>query len=572
MKHMSKTTVALLVLALAAVLLSSGCREKTAQIAPGEQYASTAQSTPTACPTVACPTGTAPTSGSAVDAAIISEPATNGKKIFVELAKPQSDDQGNYTPVQSDTNYPVLGYASGPNPVTQVMVNGVEADTYPTDYRPYGYQEGYQTVGFRSPTYLGPRSQMTITVIDGNGYRETRLFHPDRVRTYTRVHQLWQGSQRDPYANVRLANVYVVQRDYRDAYPLYHRSVGLSAGFVWGPFFLGLALYDNNRYDDAIYQYRRSRQIRPDFYMANYEIGRTYERRGDYSRAIVEYRVVTTSYPTFVAAHWSLGESYVQVNNWDGASVEYRQAIQYNPGFAPAHRGLGEVYARQGQWSNASTSLMVAMNLSPRDPRAYADLRSVKVRRQRSPKEYRVAMAPLKAPRGYDKKVEQSTMAWQGRAVGGRQKGQAVKLQGAQKRPQVVQPTSWTQPGKPADTRNVKRPASTTVWQQQGKPTGGQKATAHKNTASGGQQFKQSGGQKNKASGAQKNKVSGGQQFKQSGGQKAAVRKSNTSGGQQFKQSGGQKNKVSGAQKNKVSGSQQSKQSGGKRSQQNKQH
>jgi len=61
----------------------------------------------------------------------------------------------------------MTGYVAGPSPVGQVMVNGVEADTFPADYRPYGTPTGYTTVGFRVPLIIGPQTAVNVTMMDG---------------------------------------------------------------------------------------------------------------------------------------------------------------------------------------------------------------------------------------------------------------------------------------------------------------------------------------------------------------------------------------------------------------------
>jgi tetratricopeptide (TPR) repeat protein len=450
--------------------------------------------------------------------------------MYVELATPQSDDQGYYVPVRRDTHYSLMGYASGRSPVTQVMVNYVEAETYPADYRPYGSPSGYRTVGFRAPLVLSPDTIMTITLIDADGYRETRLFHPDRVRAPARVHELWGRSRNDPYANVRMANVYVVQGNYREAYPYYHRSIGLTVGFMWGSFFLGVALYDNSRYDDAIWQFRRCSRIYPDFYLAHYQVGQCYERRRNYAMAITEYGLVISIRPDFVEAHWSLGESYVQRHDWGRAAIEYRQAIRYNPRFAPAHRGLGEVYAHQGQWDNAKNSLRLATNLSPRDARARADLNASMARRQRSPKEYQMAMAPLKAPDGYEQSAARNTRTWQGRAAGGEQQGP-----GGRQHAQPVEPSGGQQQG--PGGRQHAQPVKPSGGEQQG-PGGRQHAQPVKPSGGGHtQSVKPSGGQQQQGSGGQQH----GQAAKTSGGGHGQSAKPSGGGhGQSAKPSGGQ--------------------------------
>ena len=518
-------------------------------------------------------------------------------KLYVELANPQSDDQGNYVPVRQDSNYSLMGYASGQQPVAQVMVNDVEAATYPADYRPYGSPEGYHCVGFRAPLVLSPDTIVTIALIDANGYRETRLFHPDRVRAPGRVHQLWGQSRNDPYSNVRLANVYMVQGDYANAYPFYHRST-LTAGFMWGSFFLGVALYNNNRYDDSMWQYRRCSRMRPDFYVADYEIGRCWERRGRYDLAISAYGLVLARQPRFVEAHWSMGESYAQRGDWSRASNEYTVALQYDQRFAPAHRGMGEVYAHQGQWDNARTSLVMATNLNPRDARARADLNSSMAHQQRSPKQFQIAMLPLKAPNGYQATAAQNTRSWQGHGAGGQQQGAGVRQanpavmqqqgsnNGHRQQGQAVMPSGVQQQqrGQAARTSGAQqqrgqaamlsgmqmqqgsgnghqqsaKPSATQQHGQSAKPSGGGHQQSAKPSGGGHQQSaKPSGGghqQSARTSGgghAQASKPSGGghqQSAKSSGGGHAQAAKPSGGGHAQAKKSGGQQAKGSGGQ------------------------
>ena len=468
MKQMHKMMVVLAVVSLTALLLLSyGCRDNSSQTSMVP--VTDAGSAPVAA--------TPDTSGA----------GAGGGTMFAELANPQSDDQGNYVPLPRDENYSLMGYASGQRPVAHVMVNNVEADTFAANYQPYGAPSGFSPIGFRVPLTLGPDTLVTVNMTDTSGYQETMVFHPDAGRSYARVHQLWQGSQDDPYANLRMANTFVVEGDYRDAYVRYHRCIGLDVGFVWGPFFMGVALYDNDRYDDAMWQFRHCGRMDSGFYMANYEVGQCYERRGDYGDAIVEYQVVLGSRPDFVEAHWSLGESYGQRGNWSGAAAQYRQAIQYNPQFAPAHRGLGESLAHQGQWASAATSLNTAAKLNPRDARTHADLSATLAHQQRSPQEYRVAMAPLSAPRTSER-------------------GSAQNMQSA--------------------------PRGLPSGQQPSRSSGGSQATqsgGHQATSSGGHQATQSGGhqatssgsghQATSSSGHQGKSSGGGQQARSSGGQ-----------------------------------------------------
>ena len=440
---MNKTMVALIAVSIAAVLLGYGCRDKAATqtgVTPVADSMAVAVPVSDASLNIPPPVAATPdTTG----------PGAGGGQMYAELANPQSDDQGCYVPVARDSNYSLVGYASGKRPVAQVMVNDVEADTFAANYQPYGAPSGFAPIGFRVPLTLSNDSLITVSMIDADGYRETMIFHPERERAYDRVHELWQGSQNDPYANVRMANTFVAMGDYPDAYTRYHRCIGLDVGFVWGPFFMGVALYNDNRYDDAEWQFRHCGRMDSGFYLANYQIGQIYERRGNYGYANLEYQAVIGVSPMFVAAQWSLGESYAQQGNWGGATRQYRQALQYNPQFARAHQGLGESLAHQGQWAASATSLRTAASINPRDARTQADLSATMRHQQRSPQQYRVALAPLSAPRGSEQVAARNVQYTRG--------GQAYQAVAAQ---QLTRPSAAQQ-----SRLSVRQQARTSVTQ-----------------------------------------------------------------------------------------------------------
>jgi Flp pilus assembly protein TadD len=297
-----------------------------------------------------------------------------GNTVFVELCRPQCDDLGHYMPVVQDGVASVIGFASARGGVVRVTVNDVDAELFDADYRPLNAPFGYGTAGFRVPLVLYPDSLLVVSATGAGGDEATAVFRPDLYATLARLQELSRQSDQDAYYSLRLANAYAGQGDYETAYPYYHRCTGLRPDFYLGLFFLGLALYDDNRYDDAIWQFRHCAELRPTFYLAHYDMGRCMDRRGRYDDAVYEFRLVIVRRPQFVEAHWRLGEAYSHRGEWDNAGTEYRTALRYNPNFAPAHHGLGAVLARQQDWDGAAAELRTATKISPWNAQARADL------------------------------------------------------------------------------------------------------------------------------------------------------------------------------------------------------
>jgi len=305
-----------------------------------------------------------------------------GNTVYVELTRPQCDDQGHYIPVIQDGIASVIGFTAARGGVVNVTVNNVDAELFDADYRPFNTPPDYESIGFRVPLELYPDSLLVVTATGIRGDTNTSVFYPDQYTTLSRLQELSQQSNDDAYYSFRLANAYAGQGDYETAYPYYHRSTGLNVSFYLGSFFLGLALYDDNRDDDAIYQFRQCTSLRSAFYLAYYDMGRCYDRLGRYDDAVVEYRRVITKRPQFVEAHWRLGETYSRRGDWDNAASEYRTALRYNNNFAPAHHGLGAVLAHRQDWDGAAVELRTATNLSPWNSQARADLAATLAHKQ----------------------------------------------------------------------------------------------------------------------------------------------------------------------------------------------
>jgi len=360
--------------------------------------------------------------------------------VFVELSRPQCDDQGHYMPVIQDGVASVIGFAAARGGVMSVTVNDFEAELFEADYRTFNAPAGYGSVGFRVPLELYPDSLLVVNARGAGGDEATTVFRPDHYACLARLQDLARRSNQDAYYSLRLGNAYAGLGDYETAYPYYHRCTGLRADFYLGSFFLGLALYDDNRDDDAIYQFRHCSTMRPTFYLANYDMGRCYDRRGRYDDAVIQFRIVIARRPQFVEAHWRLGETYSRRGNWDGAGDEYRSALRYNPKFAPAHHGLGAVLAQKRDWNGAAVELQTATRLSPGNARMRSDLAATLAHKQDwtgAAREYKQAARIAPQAGGVHQNLAQSQYAT-GKYDQAWDSVQAGKRAGVQPDPQFV--------------------------------------------------------------------------------------------------------------------------------------
>jgi Flp pilus assembly protein TadD len=305
-----------------------------------------------------------------------------GTTVFVELSRPQCDDQGHYMPYVQDGIASVIGFAAARGGVTSVTVNDIPAELFDADYRPFNTPAGYGSVGFRLVLQLYPDTPIVVNASGAAGDAAQAVYRPDEYATFARLQGQYGQYGQDPYWNLRLANAYCDRGDCDAAYPYYHRCEGLRPDFYLASFFLGLSLFDEDRDDDAIWQFRHCAQLRPSFYLAHYDMGRCYDRRGRYDDAVNEFRIVINVRPQFVEAHWRLGETYSRRGDWDGAGTEYRTALRYNPNFAPAHHGLGAVLARKQDWNGATSELQTATRLSPGNAQARSDLAATLAHRE----------------------------------------------------------------------------------------------------------------------------------------------------------------------------------------------
>ncbi len=297
-----------------------------------------------------------------------------GRKAYVELARPQSDDQGHYVPVGQHDEYPVIGFVAAEIPVARVVINGTEATIFDAQYHCYGAPGSYKTMGFRVPLLVDPDTLLVVVVTLANKDEDVQVFHPDRDVTLARLKLMHEAAEQVAYEQLRLANAYACEARYEECFPLYEHICLAYPRFYYGCFFGGLARFDCFDYDAGLVWFDNCLLLEPDFFLCYYERGRYWGRRGRWDYAEREFRHALEHHPRFAEGHWRLGEALSHQGHWQGAIDAYHGALHANNRFAPAAHSLGLAYQHQGNWSGAGAALRQATTLNPRSAQFHTDL------------------------------------------------------------------------------------------------------------------------------------------------------------------------------------------------------
>lgn len=163
------------------------------------------------------------------------------------------------------------------------------------------------------------------------------------------------------YATVTVAR----NRDWKDDFTLWSKTVLSSPGSFVAHGSLGRAYQDQGRSDLAIAEYKRALEIHPGDYKAFYNLGVIYEHRGDPARAVEYYRKAVASKPEFGDAHFNLANIYFRQGALDKAAGHYAIVVQLDPEDVEARNNIGVVYARQGKLDRAIAEWEQVLKLDP---------------------------------------------------------------------------------------------------------------------------------------------------------------------------------------------------------------
>ena len=222
-------------------------------------------------------------------------------------------------------------------------------------------------------------------------------------------------------ALLRLAALYVEEKDYHKAVELYRKYLEFYPEAARVRYFLGNALLQTRHYEDAIaiYEqvvqkrphwaalhgrigyahamagqlgpaaaaYRRTLALRPDSTLVRYQLARLYETEGQLPAAAAEYRTLLEQAPTepeyrirlaeLLVAEAAAGQTTAllqQTLQTQRAEVLLRRAIDLDPSRVQGYWSMGLLLARQQRYSQALGFFEKIAELAPQDAQVHACL------------------------------------------------------------------------------------------------------------------------------------------------------------------------------------------------------
>lgn len=326
---------------------------------------------------------------------LLALPAYAQVNAYVELTRPQCDDQGHYVAVTTQAIVPVMGCVALPSGLATVVVNGVAADVYPTTYRVLNAPDGYTSYGFRVPIYLQPADVINVEVTSDGGYVEDFAYTPATDACINRVLYLRERYRDDYWWDLRLGNCYAFSNQFGLALPWFNVFIERAPRYWCGPFFLGLACRDRDDFVDADLYFRRCLDLDPGFFPAHLERGEMFERRGDWDNARRDYDDARRLRPESAEVNWRLGRTYVNAGDRDHAQQFFNEALQRNPNLAVARYSMGRLLTAEGKTDEAAAQFRQALRTHPNLAPAHADLGNVLMQQGKLPQaeaQYRAAM------------------------------------------------------------------------------------------------------------------------------------------------------------------------------------
>ncbi len=233
-----------------------------------------------------------------------------------------------------------------------------------------------------------------------------------------------------PYNYLKLAELLVHQRRYKESVQVAEQGVAACPGFADLRFFLGNLHFETGQAEQAVAAYREAVKLQPEHVMALYNLGlaqlkinaldaaretleRVIELVPGWKEAIVNLGCVLyrqhnltdakacferalTLHPESVLSHFNLGEIAMAQGDVASAIGHYRQAVEFDPHLADGHLRLGIGLARLGAREEAVTHVLRCLDIAPHDIEALmqlADLRSAQGDAVQALASYREALA-----------------------------------------------------------------------------------------------------------------------------------------------------------------------------------
>jgi len=324
---------------------------------------------------------------------------------WVELTRPQSDDQGHYCGLKEKLRLDVEGLVAAPGEVSSVAVNDKQARLLFTGLKPFGAPDDSEAIAFKALLWLEPQTEVSVVVTLADGTQHTSTFVPDTETMIARLRELLLQTPRDPQALLRmnylsdpredrlartqdaldinpglaeahlqLGGLIMDQYDREPAIAEFKEAVRLAPEYAEAYFLLGMALSmqgmtgdDEAKSEEAIIHLKEAIRLDPDYLWPRMHLGWAYlHGLGDFEAAIAAFEGILTIDPQYHEAHHGLARVCVKQGDLDGAIAKYKDALEIDPNDSMVHWNLGRALEEQGKTEEALAAYRKSFEIMPK--------------------------------------------------------------------------------------------------------------------------------------------------------------------------------------------------------------
>ena len=146
---------------------------------------------------------------------------------------------------------------------------------------------------------------------------------------------------------------------------------------------LGIALYEQGRYEEALDSYRVAAEHRPNYAKVHSNLGMVLNKLERFEEAEAHIRRAIALDPKTKIRYQRLGNALSGQSRYAEAADAYRVAAEHRPDYAQAHSGLGTALSELGHFEEAENHLRRAIALKPNHTEALYHLATLRFKQQR---------------------------------------------------------------------------------------------------------------------------------------------------------------------------------------------
>jgi protein O-GlcNAc transferase len=171
-----------------------------------------------------------------------------------------------------------------------------------------------------------------------------------------------------------LGAVYMALENLNKAIENYQKLLLLDSKHTEALNNMGMALYDQGRFNEAIASLNSAVKIEPDFADAHYNLGNALAQVGELEKAAESYRNCLAISPADAQVLSNYGNVLKDCGEFDRAITCYSKAIKIQPNYAAAYNNMGNVLQDKGEAKLAVDYYKKALKIKKEYPSAHNNM------------------------------------------------------------------------------------------------------------------------------------------------------------------------------------------------------